>query len=282
MRIRRAVLAVIMFITASATLGGAAGGVPEGASSSIFDVDIVVRGTPPPGAEITVLIPEATFEDARSHTFALADAGGTTDIYTEVGTVSRQLWVDPADDAGAAGITYACTMEGGPVTEPFSTCSAHTTPHAAAPGAHVDASFNGNANAYARTTITLTFGTCDGRPATVLLADGDTPGPGRDVILGTPAGETINAHGGDDVVCGSGGNDVIRGGEGRDRVLGGGGGDRLEGGARGDTLLGGPGPDILLGLAGNDALDGGGQRDTCNGGTERDTGIRCEVRTAIP
>jgi Ca2+-binding RTX toxin-like protein len=237
---------------------------------------VVVVGSPPPGAQLT-LRNDATVEEARTKTFDLDDVAGDTDWITEVGTVFRQLWYELAEDGGASRVAMTCQMEGGPNTEPFSTCAGHATAHLQAPAAHVDAYFQGNANATARTTVTLTFGTCDGRAVT-----GTTPTNGHDVLLGTPGNDTINGLGGNDRLCGGGGNDTLRGGNGRDRVIGGNGADRVEGGNDNDALYGSAGNDLLLGQAGIDGHDGGANRDNCNGGLDRDTAVRCEVKAAIP
>jgi len=288
-RLTRAAVALAL-VAGTATAAGAAQAAagPEGASQSLFVVDVVVVGTPPPGAAVDVLVPDAT-GDPQTHHVVLSTTDDTPpDIVTEVGTVARHLFVDPANDAGADAIGYACNLVGNQTTpHPDSYCEIRTTPNAVAPGTHVYAEFWGNVNQIADTVITLTFDPappprCDGRVVTVDLNRGQVPTAQNDVILGTPGGDTVNALGGNDVVCGGGGPDTLRGGDGRDRLLGGAAADRLEGGLLGDTLFGGPGTDTLLGLAGNDALDGGALRDTCNGGTQRDTGARCEVRNGIP
>jgi hypothetical protein len=284
--IRALVALTLVAGLATATARADATPQPEGASQSLFVVDVVVRGTPPPGAAIDVLILDATNKGDRQHHVVLDTTDDTPpDIVTEVGPVARHLHVDPDADAGATAIDYECQMVGttGPPHED-SFCEVRTAPTPSAPGApsYVYAWFWENVNQAAAVTLTLTFGACNGRPGTVFLAEGDVPTAGRDVILGTPAADTINGLGGDDVICGRGGNDTLRGGVGRDRLYGENGNDRVEGGARGDWLWGGAGTDTLLGLAGNDALDGGAQRDTCNGGTERDSGVRCEVSNGIP
>ncbi len=89
----------------------------------------------------------------------------------------------------------------------------------------------------------------------VIIARGDNPTNGNDLIIGTLGDNNINGGPGQDCVLGGGGN---------------------------DTLLGGAGRDILLGGPGNDFLDGGGNNgDTCYGGGQAgDTFNRCE--TIIP
>jgi Ca2+-binding RTX toxin-like protein len=124
---------------------------------------------------------------------------------------------------------------------------------------------------------------CAGRAVTVMLALGDQPGTGNDVILGRPGIDVINAGNGNDTVCGLGGNDRVNAGNGNDKVVGAAGADALTGGAGNDTLDGGGGADALLGGAGNDTLTGGAQRDSCNGQTgRRDRQTGCEVRTGFP
>ena len=96
---------------------------------------------------------------------------------------------------------------------------------------------------------------CAGRAVTVMLALGDRPTTGADVILGTPARNVVDGRGGADTICGLGGN------------------DQLTGGAGTDLLDGGPGQDHLV---------GGTQRDTCRGGPQRDTQTGCEVKVGLP
>jgi Ca2+-binding RTX toxin-like protein len=84
---------------------------------------------------------------------------------------------------------------------------------------------------------------CDGRTVTVDLALGQVPTAGDDVIRGTTLGETINALGGNDVICGGGGNDAIDAGAGDDRLFGEAGNDSLNGGLGNDRIDGGVGAD---------------------------------------
>ena len=120
---------------------------------------------------------------------------------------------------------------------------------------------------------------------------------GPDSIVGTTAGDRINALGGndtvtgvqgDDCVAGGDGNDVLNGdagvdqlagdagddrasgGDGNDRVDGGIGVDILTGGIGDDTVLGGLGNDNLSGDSGADKLDGGAGKDKLSGGTGND------------
>ncbi len=147
---------------------------------------------------------------------------------------------------------------------------------------------------------------CESVDVTVDLSLGQQPTEGPDVILGTPAADTINALGGDDRVCGGGGNDVINGGSGLDRLFGQagvdtlhgngkadyldggsevdhvfgdagadllfgkGGGDELVGGDGGDTISGSAGADHAFGQAGNDTVNGGDGGDALDGGADND------------
>ena len=81
------------------------------------------------------------------------------------------------------------------------------------------------------------------------------------IIVGTNAGDVINAKGGNDTVLGGNGNDTIDGGSGN---------DLLSGGNGNDTILGGSGTDILSGDNGNDTLDGGSGSDLVSGGNGND------------
>jgi Ca2+-binding RTX toxin-like protein len=88
----------------------------------------------------------------------------------------------------------------------------------------------------------------------VVIANGDVPSNQNELILGTPASETIN---------------------------GGGGADCILGGAGDDNLQGGNGKDVLMGGPGNDAINGGGGADVCYGGGQAgDTFISCS--TIVP
>jgi Ca2+-binding RTX toxin-like protein len=146
--------------------------------------------------------------------------------------------------------------------------------------------------------------TCDGKPVTVFLGLGQQPTAGNDVILGTPASETINGGAGDDTICGGGGNDIFQGGPGADKIVGNpGGSDTIDfsdnpNGAAGvavnlgmsngggdtysdienvigtsynDTLTGTAGKNTMIGGPGNDHIDGGGGNDALSGGAGNDT-----------
>ena len=108
--------AVIALVVALTAVGADVEAETEGASSSNFVVDVVVVGTPPPGASITVESPDSQFDQ---HVFPLALADGPDDIIIVSDTVFRQIFVLPETDGGASAITYDCTMDGGPATEPF-------------------------------------------------------------------------------------------------------------------------------------------------------------------
>ncbi|MGQ7848733.1 GDSL-type esterase/lipase family protein [Granulosicoccus sp. 3-233] len=130
--------------------------------------------------------------------------------------------------------------------------------------------------------------TCNGKPVTVYLANGDSPTAGDDVILGTAGNDTINALGGNDTICAlagndtidagngndwvdaSAGNDVVDGGDGNDYIIGGSGNDELSGGEGDDELLGHSGDDQLVGENGADVLKGGDGVDLILGGPGND------------
>jgi Ca2+-binding RTX toxin-like protein len=92
------------------------------------------------------------------------------------------------------------------------------------------------------------------------------------VIVGSSLNDTINAGGGDDLVCGLGGDDgQINGGLGEDKLDGGAGNDRLRGdvsfppgsglaavGGDDDVLYGGSGDDRLVGDSSGKFASGGG------------------------
>jgi len=113
-----------------------------------------------------------------------------------------------------------------------------------------------------------TVATCNGVRATIVSSAATVTGTAaRDVIVGTrTSGQTINALGGNDLICTSSGPDVINAGDGTDMVLAGGGNDRVDGGAGADMLNGGAGTDTLVGGLGNDSLNGGAARDALTAG----------------
>ncbi|MFM7784118.1 MAG: calcium-binding protein, partial [Gammaproteobacteria bacterium] len=90
-------------------------------------------------------------------------------------------------------------------------------------------------------------------PATVIrwgdtIAAMQLADAGNDLLLGSPAADTVDAQAGDDLLWGADGNDWLRGGEGRDSLLGGNGADTLDGGAGDDFLRGGNDPNPNNGL----------------------------------
>ena len=88
------------------------------------------------------------------------------------------------------------------------------------------------------------------------------PGPGDDVLDGSPLA---------DILRGLGGNDTIDDGAGNDRVYGGSGDDWLTSGTGYDLLKGGAGNDrIDGGYSGQDTLDGGDGNDVLVAGTSHD------------
>jgi RTX calcium-binding nonapeptide repeat (4 copies) len=88
---------------------------------------------------------------------------------------------------------------------------------------------------------------CRGRLATVVLAIGQQPTSGDDVIVGTDRPDVIHGRGGRDVICGDGGADRVYGDSGNDSLFGGFGVDLLHGGRGEDDLHGGPHDDRLVG-----------------------------------
>lgn len=75
---------------------------------------------------------------------------------------------------------------------------------------------------------------CRGLTPTVILALGQVPTDGDDVILGTPARDVIDAGAGDDVICARGGDDYVDAGPGNDTIVLGSGSDELNAGAGND------------------------------------------------
>jgi virginiamycin B lyase len=111
---------------------------------------------------------------------------------------------------------------------------------------------------------------CLGLEVTVDLGRDEVPTPGADVVLGTPAADTIDTGDGDDVVCAGAGQDVIHGGRGDDRLVGGDDRDTIDGGSGDDVLRGLDQPDQVAGGRGFDLVDGGDGQDTVRGGPQAD------------
>jgi len=102
---------------------------------------------------------------------------------------------------------------------------------------------------------------------TVNLANGLDNTDDTEVLLGSDAGDIINANGGYyDLIFGNGGDDTIHGGDGHDNIRG------SEGN---DQIFGDGGSDVLRGQEGDDFIDGGDDFDTVHydhttGGVEID------------
>ncbi len=129
----------------------------------------------------------------------------------------------------------------------------------------VDAHGNSSINDRAFTIDSSLVHMCNGLPATVMIANGQTPTNGNDVIVGTSGSDTINGLGGHDTICGLDGTDTINGGDGSDWIDGGNGEDNINGDAGSDRLYGGYGRDVLAGGTGHDRLHGQGGNDTLYG-----------------
>ena len=117
--------------------------------------------------------------------------------------------------------------------------------------------------------------TCFGKRATIVGTNRDPRRsvelkgtPRNDVIVGLRGHYSIDARGGDDLICAGGGWDEIKGGPGNDKIRGGGGIEDVSGGGGHDSIWGGAGPvDELHGDGGNDRLFGGpGTDDVLLGG----------------
>ncbi len=106
--------------------------------------------------------------------------------------------------------------------------------------------------------------------ATVVMADGDVPTAGDDVVVGTEAADTINSLDGHDLICAQGGDDLVNSGSGSDWVLGGDGDDTIYGDAKSDTIFGEDGNDKLYGGSKSDRLYGGNGNDELYGGDKHD------------
>jgi Ca2+-binding RTX toxin-like protein len=93
---------------------------------------------------------------------------------------------------------------------------------------------------------------------------------GDDVIVGTNAGDRVQANAGADHITGLAGDDLFWGGRGMDSLYGNAGNDTLYGGRQSDLLLGGQGNDLIYGGKGKDSLNGGKGNDTLSGDRGQD------------
>lgn len=117
---------------------------------------------------------------------------------------------------------------------------------------------------------------CNGLAIDVDFNQGETTGPGPDVVLGTSGNDDIRGKGGNDTICGLGGNDFIHGNSGNDWIDGGAGIDFLRGGQGDDTIYAGTGatvghPSRVFAGTGNDMVFGGPDADDLRGGRGNDT-----------
>lgn len=110
---------------------------------------------------------------------------------------------------------------------------------------------------------------------TILDDEQGGPGPnqpteGDDLLIGTPASDTIDGLGGDDTIIGLEDDDSLIGGPGDDSLSSGEGDDTAEGGAGNDEVNGNAGDDLVIGGPGNDRLVGDVGDDTLIGGEDDD------------
>ena len=212
------------------------------------------------------------------------DGNGTNSGHVRIWELSGSMWVQVGDDIDGEN---ASDVSGGAVA-----MSDDGT--RVAIGA-TDNDDNGTNSGHVRVWEQTLF--CNGLQADVIIANGDVPTNGDDVIVGTPgddlivalagadticslAGDdTVNAGAGDDYVDADDGNDTIFGLDGDDElfsfdgddtIIGGNGDDTIDGGDQNDILNGGPGNDILVGRSGDDELFGQGGNDELEGNDGND------------
>lgn len=113
---------------------------------------------------------------------------------------------------------------------------------------------------------------CAGRAATIVSSSPVIYGTEfNDVIVVVGIGtHTVQALGGDDIICGTNSVDVIYGGHGNDRIDGRGGNDVLSGDMDNDVIFGNNGNDSISGGDGNDYLFGLNDDDHITGDTGND------------
>lgn len=228
--------------------------------------------------------PNADYSGTDTFTYTVSDGKGGTDTSTTAITVT------PVNDAPVAAADTAATTEGTGVTisvlgNDSDADGDALTVVAVTQGADGTVAINGDntviynpnlgfsgADSF---TYTITDGTGGFGTATVTVAVAADSrivgGPGRDTLIGTPAGDTLDGGGGHDTLIGLGDDDTLIGGAGKDTLDGGNGNDVLYGGAGKDALDGGDGSDTLDGGAGKDTLDGGDGDDLLIGGAGADS-----------
>lgn len=128
------------------------------------------------------------------------------------------------------------------------------------------AGFSNHGAAYIYSTTPI----CNAEVVTVLIANGDVPTSGDDVILGTEGPDIIRGMGGNDTICGLGGDDDLNGGRGEDWIDGGAGDDTIQGANDSDEIHGGAGQDILFGGPGDDTIYGQEDDDFLSGNSGDD------------
>ena len=111
---------------------------------------------------------------------------------------------------------------------------------------------------------------CDGHVVTVILANGDQPTAGDDIILGTDGPDVINAGDGNDIICSGEGDDIINAGDGADIIIAGNGNNVIRAGNGADDVSAGDGDDQIFAGQGRDEVRSRGGDDFISGGRGKD------------
>ena len=193
-------------------------------------------------------------------------AAGSVHLYSFSGDEwSQQVEYLASDTNGTEQLGFSVALDGDTIV-------------AGAPNDDEFGAFAGAAYVF-DSTQTQPLSYCNNLEVTVILAAGDLPTPGDDVILGTSGPDVINAGAGNDTICGGGGDDIINAGNGADHVFAGDGDDVvtagqgrdfIDAGAGDDFVSGGKGKDTIDGRTGNDDLRGNEGTDELRGGNGDD------------
>lgn len=169
-----------------------------------------------------------------------------------------------ADQSGSEGAPFSYTVPGTAFTDPDAgdtlTYSATKADGSALPS-WLD--FNAGARAFSGVPPAGSSGTISVR-VTAKDPSNMTASDVFDLVVGLPAGLTLNGTSRADTLTGGSGNDTLRGLAGNDRLTGNAGDDGLDGGSGRDIMLGGPGDDRYM-------VDNTGDRVTENADEGIDT-----------
>ena len=241
---------------------------PSGASQREGAVYFYSRTDTTWGGEQQVLVPDNKTQrfgrsvDIQNESVVIGTGDGSVDgsvhLYSFDGNEwSQQIEYTASDTQNNQRLGFAVALDGDTIV-------------AGAPNDE-DFGFSAGAAYVFDSTQTQPLSYCNNLVVTVILAAGDLPTTGDDVILGTSGPDVINAGAGNDTICAGGGDDTINAGNGADTVFAGEGGDTIQAGQGRDIIDAGDGDDFVSGGKGKDTIDGGAGNDDLRGNEGTDT-----------